>query len=191
MSSQLIDPTTYPISKVTARHLGRPLFGHVIDGGVVPSLDGATMPVIDPASGQQIAVAAAGSQADVERRCAPRARRSMTAAGASWRRWRRSAGCAGSLHCWPNVATCSASLMCSTPACCGGTRRSSSRRRLARSSISRLAVEGGGHDPGGPAEFAVYDLREPIGVVGLITPGTARRSCSGSSPERSPPETRW
>ena len=45
MSSQLIDPATYPISKVTARHLGRPLFGHVIDGEVVASLDGATMPV--------------------------------------------------------------------------------------------------------------------------------------------------
>ena len=51
MSSQLIDPTTYPISTVTARHLERPLFGHVIDGEVVASLDGATMPVVDPATG--------------------------------------------------------------------------------------------------------------------------------------------
>ena len=31
-------PPTYPISAATARALERPLFGHVIDGEVVPSL---------------------------------------------------------------------------------------------------------------------------------------------------------
>ena len=36
-------------------------------GEVVPSLDGATMPVIDPATGERVATAAAGSAADVER----------------------------------------------------------------------------------------------------------------------------
>src|SRR5947209_17061377 len=65
--SALADPTTYPISPATTRQLERPLFGHVIDGEVVPSLDGATMPVIDPATGEQVASAAAGSAADVER----------------------------------------------------------------------------------------------------------------------------
>ena len=58
---------SYPISSAAARQLERPLFGHVIDGEVVPSLDGATMPIIDPATGEQVATAAAGSQADVER----------------------------------------------------------------------------------------------------------------------------
>src|SRR4051794_5449427 len=61
------DPSTYPISAAAARQLERPLFGHVIDGEVVPSLDGATMPVIDPATGAQVATAAAGSAADVDR----------------------------------------------------------------------------------------------------------------------------
>src|SRR5207237_5760255 len=61
------DPSTYPISPATAQQLERPVFGHVIDGEVVPSLDGATMPVIDPATGEQVATAAAGSVADVER----------------------------------------------------------------------------------------------------------------------------
>src|SRR5947209_19861928 len=65
--SALADPTTYPISPATTRQLERPLFAHVIDGQVVPSLDGETMPVIDPATGEQVASAAAGSAADVER----------------------------------------------------------------------------------------------------------------------------
>src|SRR3954449_9552018 len=65
--SLLADTTDYPISSAAARTLERPLFGHVIDGEVVPSLDGATMPVIDPATGEQVAIAAAGSAADVER----------------------------------------------------------------------------------------------------------------------------
>src|SRR5260370_42507967 len=61
------DASAYPISATTRRQLERPLFGHVIDGEVVPSLDGGTMPVIDPATGERIATAAAGSAADVER----------------------------------------------------------------------------------------------------------------------------
>src|SRR3954465_12201021 len=55
--------TTQPISAATARTLERELFGHVIDGQVVPSAAGATMPVIDPATGQQTATAAAGAPA--------------------------------------------------------------------------------------------------------------------------------
>ena len=65
--SVLTDPTTYPISSSATRQLERPLFGHVIDGEVVPSGDGATMPVVDPATGEQVAAAAYGSAADVER----------------------------------------------------------------------------------------------------------------------------
>src|SRR3954453_10206849 len=65
--SATTDPVTYPICPAAARQLERPLFGHVIDGEVVPSLDGATMPVIDPATGERVALAAAGSAADVER----------------------------------------------------------------------------------------------------------------------------
>ena len=56
--SVLTDPSTYPISAAAAHQLDRPLFGHVIEGEVVPSLDDATMPAIDPASGEQVATAA-------------------------------------------------------------------------------------------------------------------------------------
>src|SRR3954464_10930458 len=59
--------TTQPISTATARTLERELFGHVIDGEIVPSLGGGTMPVIDPATDERIATAAAGSAEDVAR----------------------------------------------------------------------------------------------------------------------------
>src|SRR5437868_4754740 len=65
--SVLTDSSTYPISAAAARQLDRTLFGHVIDGEVVPSLGGGTMPVVDPATGEPVATAAAGSAADVER----------------------------------------------------------------------------------------------------------------------------
>src|SRR3954466_717692 len=65
--SATTDPVTYPISPAAARQLERPLFGHLIDGEVVPSVDGSTMPVIDPATGERVALAAAGSAARGER----------------------------------------------------------------------------------------------------------------------------
>src|SRR3954451_7898464 len=65
--SATTDPVTYPISPAAARQLERPLFGHLIDGEVVASLDGATMPVIDPATGERGALAAARSAGAVER----------------------------------------------------------------------------------------------------------------------------
>src|SRR5436305_5735418 len=59
-------PTTYPISAATAEVLRRPLFGHVIDGRVVSSVEDETMPIVDPATGGRIGTAAAGSHADVD-----------------------------------------------------------------------------------------------------------------------------
>ena len=61
------EASTYPISAATHRELERPLFGHFIDGEVVESLEGGTMPVIDPAAGGEVATAAAGTAADVDR----------------------------------------------------------------------------------------------------------------------------
>ena len=64
--SVLTDSSTYPISAAAARQLNRTLFGHVVDGEVVPSIDGGTMPVVDPATGEPLATAAG-----VTSRCAP------------------------------------------------------------------------------------------------------------------------
>ena len=65
------EASTYPISAATRRELERPLFGHFIDGEVVESLEGGTMPVIDPATGGEVATAAAGTAADVDRAARP------------------------------------------------------------------------------------------------------------------------
>ncbi|WP_435769618.1 aldehyde dehydrogenase family protein [Nocardioides sp. SYSU DS0651] len=60
-------PTLSHLAPETASYLGRTFFGHVVDGAVVESTDGRTMPVVDPSTGLEVATAARGSQADVDR----------------------------------------------------------------------------------------------------------------------------
>jgi acyl-CoA reductase-like NAD-dependent aldehyde dehydrogenase len=169
--SATTDPVTYPISTATARQLERPLFGHVIDGEVVPSLDGATMPVIDPSTGDQVASAAAGSRADVER--AARSARQAFDDG-RWRylppleqerRLRRFAALLGE-HAeeLAELDVIDSGLL-----------------RVYAGFIVQFGIEGieyyagwptklHGSIPAVPHEFAVYQVREPIGVVGAIIP---------------------
>ena len=90
--SVLTDPSTYPISAAAARQLDRPLFGHVVDGEVVPSLDGGTMPVIDPATARRSPPRQPGRPPTSARR-AVRARAFDDGPGATCRRSSRSAGC--------------------------------------------------------------------------------------------------
>jgi aldehyde dehydrogenase (NAD+) len=163
--------TTYPISPETASQLERPLFGHVIEGELVASLDRATMPVIDPATGEQIATAALGSAADVER--AVRSARAAFEDG----RWRflaplekeRRLRKLGALvaergDVFAELDVIDAGLL-----------------RLYTGFIVQFAVDGidyyagwptkiQGSIPPVPSDLAVYEVREPIGVVGLITP---------------------
>jgi acyl-CoA reductase-like NAD-dependent aldehyde dehydrogenase len=171
MSDLQADPSTYPISPATVRHLERPLFGHVIDGQVVPSLDGSTMPVIDPATGQRVATAAAGSVADAER--AARSARLAFDDG----RWRflaplekeRRLRKLGALLAergneFAELDVIDAGLL-----------------RVYTGFIVEFAVNGIDYYAGWPSklhgtippvasDLAVYETREPIGVVGLITP---------------------
>jgi len=58
---------TYPISEATRAFFDRALLGHLIGEGPCPSVTGETMPVIDPATGREIATVAAGSVGDVDR----------------------------------------------------------------------------------------------------------------------------
>src|SRR3954465_11062805 len=169
--SATTDPVTYPISPAAARPLERPLFGHVIDGAVVPSLDGATMPVIDPATGERIAAAAAGSAADVER--AVRSARKAFDDG-RWRnlaplekerRLRRLADLLAERgEVFGELDVLGAGLL-----------------RMYTGFIVEAAVAGieyyagwpsklEGTIPATPPEFAVSEVREPVGVIGLITP---------------------
>ena len=171
MSTQLIDPTTYPISTVTARHLGRPLFGHVIDGEVVASLDGATMPAVDPATGQQVATAAAGSRADVE--LAVRSARAAFDDG----RWRFLAPLEKErrLRRLAELLAERGEVFGELDVIDAGLLRTYTTF-IVEAAVGAVEYYAGwpsklqGAIPAVPSEFAVYEMREPIGVIGLITP---------------------
>src|SRR5688500_15482941 len=167
----LTDLSTYPIAPATARILGRPLFGHVIDGAVVPSLDEATMAVVGPGTGLQVATAASGSAADVDR--AVRTARAAFDDG-RWsslpplekeRRLRRLASLVAERgDQFAELDVIDAGLL-----------------RLYTGFIVQFAVDGIDYYAGWPSklrgsippvapELAVYQVREPVGVVGLIMP---------------------
>jgi acyl-CoA reductase-like NAD-dependent aldehyde dehydrogenase len=167
----LTDVSTYPVSTATARQLDRALFGHVIDGQVVPSLDGQTMPVIDPATGEQVAVAAAGSAADVER--AVRSARDAFEDG----RWRY----LPPLEQERRLRRLAQLVTEHTDELADLDVIDSGLLRFYSGFIVQFAADGidyysgwpsklHGTIPAVPNDFAVYQVREPVGVVGSIIP---------------------
>jgi acyl-CoA reductase-like NAD-dependent aldehyde dehydrogenase len=169
--SVLTDPSTYPISPAAARQLERPLFGHVIGGEVVPAQDGATMPIVDPATGEQVAVAASGSAADVDR--AVRAAREAFEDG----RWRFLAP----LEQERRLRKLAALISDHADELADLDVIDSGLLRMYAGFIAQFAVDGLEYYSGWPSklhgtipavahEFAVSQLREPVGVVGSIVP---------------------
>jgi acyl-CoA reductase-like NAD-dependent aldehyde dehydrogenase len=169
--SVLTDPSTYPISPAAARQLGRPLFGHVIDGETVPSIDDATMPVVDPATGETVATAASGSAEDVDR--AVRAARAAFDDG----RWRFLPPLEQErrLRKFASLIVEHADELAELDVIDSGLLR------MYSGFIVQFAAEGieyysgwptklHGSIPAVPHELAVYQLREPVGVVGVISP---------------------
>jgi phenylacetaldehyde dehydrogenase len=163
--------TAHPISSEAARELERPLFGHVIEGETVPSLEGGTMPVVDPATGAEVATAAAGSAADVER--AVRSARAAFDDG----RWRSLAP----LERERRLRRLSQLLAERGDRFADVDVVDSGLLRWYCQAIVQFAVDGidyfagwptkiDGRIPAVPSELSVYEVREPIGVVGLITP---------------------
>jgi phenylacetaldehyde dehydrogenase len=166
-----MDPSTYPISAATAAALARPIFGHVIDGRHVASSDGATMPVIDPASGQEIARAAAGSAVEVA--AAARAARAAFDDG----RWRVLAPLERERRLRRLAALLAerGDLFGELDVLDAGLLRTYTTF-IVQAAVDAVDYFAGwpskveGTIPAVPPEFAVQALREPIGVVGLITP---------------------
>jgi len=169
--SVLTGTASYPITPATARQLERPLFGHVIDGEVVPSLDSGTMPVIDPATGERVATAAAGSAADVER--AVRSARAAFDDG----RWRN----LPPLEQERRLRRLAALLAERADEFAELDVIDSGLLRMYSGFIVQFAVGGieyysgwptklAGSIPAAPNDFAVYQVREPIGVIGAIIP---------------------
>src|SRR3954463_4842967 len=163
--------TTLPISPATGKALERELFGHVIDGETVPSLDGATMPVIDPATGEQIATAASGSAQDVAR--------AVSSARAAFDdgRWRHLPPHEKErrLHRLADLLADNSDLFGELDVLDAGLLRWYTTF-IVEAAVSSIEYYAGwptkleGTIPATPPEFAVSQVREPVGVVGLITP---------------------
>jgi phenylacetaldehyde dehydrogenase len=163
--------STYPISSATARHIERPVFGHVIDGEVVPSLDGQTMPVVDPATGEEVAVAAVASAADVDR--AVRSARAAFDDG----RWRYLAPLEKERRMRRMSALLAeqATLFAESDTIDSGLLRwyTDAMVQFALDSIDYFSgwpskIEGS--IPPVPSDLVAYHVREPHGVLGLIVP---------------------
>jgi acyl-CoA reductase-like NAD-dependent aldehyde dehydrogenase len=165
------DVSTYPITEATAHQLDREVFGHVIDGEVVPSLDGQTMPIFDPATGEQVAVAAAGTAADVER--AVSSAREAFEDG----RWRF----LPPLEQERRLRRLAQLIDEHTDEFAELDVIDSGLLRFYTGFIVQFAVDGidyysgwptklHGTIPAVPNDFAVYQVREPVGVVGSIIP---------------------
>jgi acyl-CoA reductase-like NAD-dependent aldehyde dehydrogenase len=178
--SLLTDPSTYPVSSATARELERPFFGHVIDGEVVPSLDGATMPVIDPATGEQVAAASAGSPDDVDR--AVRSARAAFEDG----RW----GFLPPLEKERRLRKLAALIADNAETLAELDVIDSGLTRLYAGFIVQFAIDTieyyagwpskmHGSIPAVPNEFSVYQVREPVGVVGGIIPWNGPTAAAG------------
>ena len=61
------DLSSYPLADETRKYLESIAFGHVIDGELVPSASGATMPIVEPSTGDEIGTVAAGDAEDLDR----------------------------------------------------------------------------------------------------------------------------
>ena len=66
----------FPLAEQTRKYLDSVVFGHVIDGELVPSASGETLPIIEPSTGTEIGRVASGGQDEIDRAVAS-ARRSF------------------------------------------------------------------------------------------------------------------
>jgi phenylacetaldehyde dehydrogenase len=159
------------ISPATRAVIEKDIFGHVIDGDRVEAAGGATLDVVDPASGEVISTAAAGTSADVDR--AARSARAAFEDG----RWRTQPPMAKE-KVLRNMAALVAErgdVFAEVDVLDAGLLR------MYTGFIVQFAVDGleyfsgwpsklQGAIPAVPSEYNVYQTREPIGVVGLIMP---------------------
>lgn len=171
----------YPLSETTRAFLKGGGFGHVIDGETVAASDGGAMPVIDPATGQVFAECASGTAADVDRAvCAAR----QAFEDGRWRnldaqdKERR-------LHRLGALIERERPLLMDLDVLDGGLVRSYSEF-IVQFGADTTAYYAGwptklrGSTPAAPPDVVVQEVREPVGVCGIITPwnGPSAAPCS-------------
>jgi len=164
----------HEVPEQVLRFLASQQVGHVIDGLVVPSLDGRTMPVVDPATGQVVAHAAAGSALDVDS--------AVSSARAAYDdgRWRFLAPLERErrLRRLADLARDQLGLIADLDVVDGGVLR------LYGQFVAEFGINACDYYAGWPSklqgavppvsqDFAVTSVREPVGVVALIVPWNA------------------
>lgn len=173
------DLSRYPLSPATLRFLtGTPL-GHLIDGEIVASASGGTLPVYNPATGLEIACVAAGSAEDVDR--AARAARAAFDDG----RWRNMPALEKE-KCLRKLAALledNREVLNDLDILDGGFLRALS------SGIVQFGIDIAYYYAGWPSklqgsipvstpDMVVQEVREPIGVCGVIMPWNAPSAVS-------------
>jgi phenylacetaldehyde dehydrogenase len=164
----IIDERISPASRAA---IEQDLFGHVIDGTRVESAGRDTLDIVDPATGRVIAKAAAGTASDAD--AAARSARTAFEDG----RWRNQPPMAKEkvLRTMAALVAERGEVFAEVDVLDAGLLRSYT------GFIVQFAVDGleyfsgwpskiEGAVPAVPREFNVYQTREPIGVVGFITP---------------------
>jgi len=161
----------YPLSAQTRAFLASNRFGHVIDGETRASQSGATLPVHEPATGLEFARIAAGDRADVDR--AVRSARTAFEDG----RWRNLLP-AQKERCLRRLAQLLEShrdLLMDLDVLEGGVIRSYSSF-MVQLGIDIVDYYAGwptkihGSMPASTPDLVVQEVREPVGVVGVIMP---------------------
>jgi acyl-CoA reductase-like NAD-dependent aldehyde dehydrogenase len=161
----------YPLSQNTQNLLKQGDFGHFIDGEMVPSASGETLPVLDPATGQEFARFAAGTAEDVDR-AAKSARRAFEDG-----RWRNLPPLEQErrLRKLSELIIANADVISDLDVLDGGLLKAYSGFvvQFARDKTDYYAgwpSKLHGSIPATPREFVVNVQREPIGVCASIVP---------------------
>jgi acyl-CoA reductase-like NAD-dependent aldehyde dehydrogenase len=163
--------SSYPLSAQTRQFFTHTRFGHVIDGEMVVSQSKATLPIIEPATGIEFARVTAGDHADVDR--AVRSARQAFDDG----RWRKLAPAERErrMRRLSQLFEAHRELLSDLDVLEGGVLRGYS------GFIVQLAIEIIDYYAGWPtkmhgtlpatsSDLVVQQVREPIGVVGVIMP---------------------
>ena len=166
------DLSTYPLAPETQKYLeSMPTFLNFIEGELVPSASGETMPIIDPSTGKEIGRAAKGGKEDVDRAVSS-ARRAFEEG-----RWRNVAPLDKErcLRRLSDLVAAKGEVFSDLDVLDAGLLKPYT------GFIVKFAIDGidyfagwpskiSGSIPAVPNDVAVYVTREPIGVLGLIVP---------------------
>jgi acyl-CoA reductase-like NAD-dependent aldehyde dehydrogenase len=160
-----------PLASESHKYLDAVTIGHVIDGETVTSRSGATMPIIDPSTAEEIGWAAVGDEEDLELAVAS-ARRAFDDG-----RWRNLAPLDKErrLRRLSELVTEHAEIFSDIDVLDAGLLKPYTGF-IVKFAVDAIDYYSGwpskisGSIPAVPNDVAVYVTREPIGVVGLIVP---------------------